>query len=664
MPLSKILNSLSGGSFNSVRTGFAYLSDLFKSSEDNSEETRVRQTLLSLVKYILQHGESLSEKNLNALRRILYAKHSVREVERFITELHNLPPLSSPVEATPVLQSLPKPLQERILCMLMMLAWDSNSMKENRALICELGLQLEFSEEELKNFEKKVTEQRRRRQKIISSGAGILVALIVIAVFILTATLLRSVIFGLIAAYILLPLEKSFEKRLRDNKGIVYNFFRLTDWIGRPLLAISEKIRRKIPNRSVKDEDDASRKELRKERRLIAQAVGLTTFVVTVIMVILIIIISAVTSHYVSPFSHSVCGWTRSIIYSQELPDSTDQKLPQTSACIASSEIPLSAENSQTTASSLPSAPRVQAEERASVSTAQQLLEQGQLGLRKMRYRFENLPIIRFTLDQIDQVLNNESAQRELAGILLRHTGGIFSFTASVLGRIGSILTDLLLAIFFFLLFLTKMAEFCKEDNASAQNKFLVRTFFNGTWLPNADNDTIEVAQRIIGDILLKLRIWVRGYLILMITDIIVYTTMFFFLGVPYFPILGIIAGCGIFLPYIGPILSGTLTVLVTLATGGTDASLAMIFGIIVTYLIYNGIIEQFILYPAVIGESLGLTTLETIIVVLLGAIFAGIPGMILAVPAASVAKYLVPQIYNFIEELWHPTSTNEESNP
>ena len=55
------------------------------------------------------------------------------------------------------------------------------------------------------------------------------------------------------------------------------------------------------------------------------------------------------------------------------------------------------------------------------------------------------------------------------------------------------------------------------------------------------------------------------------------------------------------------------------------------------------------------IGDSLGLTTLETIIVVLLGAIFAGIAGMILALPAAAVIKYLVPQIY----KCWgtHPLS-------
>jgi predicted PurR-regulated permease PerM len=76
------------------------------------------------------------------------------------------------------------------------------------------------------------------------------------------------------------------------------------------------------------------------------------------------------------------------------------------------------------------------------------------------------------------------------------------------------------------------------------------------------------------------------------------------------------------------------------------DPGVSQLVLILCCYLVYNGIIEQFILYPMVIGESLGLTTLETIIVVLLGAIFAGIAGMILALPAASVIKYLVPQIY------------------
>ena len=170
---------------------------------------------------------------------------------------------------------------------------------------------------------------------------------------------------------------------------------------------------------------------------------------------------------------------------------------------------------------------------------------------------------------------------------------------------------------------------------------------FNGNWLPGASPETIAEAQRIIGEVINKLRVWVRGYLTLMVVDATVYTTCFFFLGVPYFPVLGLLAGCGILLPYIGPILSALVTVLITLAVGGSSVSGVQLAGIIAAYLIYNGVIEQFILYPAVIGESLGLTTLETIIVVLLGAIFAGIPGMILALPAASVIKYLVPQIYH-----------------
>ena len=128
--------------------------------------------------------------------------------------------------------------------------------------------------------------------------------------------------------------------------------------------------------------------------------------------------------------------------------------------------------------------------------------------------------------------------------------------------------------------------------------------------------------------------------------DFCVYTTVFYLLDVPYAPVLGAVAAVGILLPYIGPVSSALLTVLVTLAVGGADVSVQQIAGIIGIYLLHNGIIEQFFIYPAVIGESLGLSTLETIIVVLLGGIIAGIPGMIFALPTASVIKYLVPQIY------------------
>ena len=64
-----------------------------------------------------------------------------------------------------------------------------------------------------------------------------------------------------------------------------------------------------------------------------------------------------------------------------------------------------------------------------------------------------------------------------------------------------------------------------------------------------------------------------------------------------------------------------------------------------------NMVIEQLFLYPAFVGEALGLNTLETIAVVLLGGLMAGLTGVIFAVPAASIIKYLIPKIYKTLAD-------------
>jgi len=62
-----------------------------------------------------------------------------------------------------------------------------------------------------------------------------------------------------------------------------------------------------------------------------------------------------------------------------------------------------------------------------------------------------------------------------------------------------------------------------------------------------------------------------------------------------------------------------------------------------------TGILDQLFIYPAVVGGSLGLNELETIVVVLLGGMLFGITGMIFAVPTTSIIKYLIPEIYKLI---------------
>ncbi|HBJ96127.1 MAG TPA: hypothetical protein DDZ11_06755, partial [Lentisphaeria bacterium] len=103
--------------------------------------------------------------------------------------------------------------------------------------------------------------------------------------------------------------------------------------------------------------------------------------------------------------------------------------------------------------------------------------------------------------------------------------------------------------------------------------------------------------------------------------------------------------GMTIFLPFIGPLASFALTVTVCLCFCKTQLIITLI-GVCLSYLLINGLLEQLFLYPTLVGGAIGLTTLETIIVVLLGGLLGGITGMILSVPAAAVLKFLIPKIY------------------
>lgn len=443
---------------------------------------------------------------------------------------------------------------------------------------------------------------QERRDRMIRSGAGIAAALIVIAVFILTATLLRSVIFGLIFAYLLLPVEQYLERNWREKRGpgfILGKVGAILGWLPRKIAsALSRRDRDNLPT-----PEQIRRKD---EQKIIARATGQTFFVLLTAVIIFGGGIYALSSYYLRGLKEQI--------------------------------------HSPAAVSSAPAAV-----ESSSGAPAKSFFSQS--GIQKVRHKLEELPLLKYLIERAEISLKDEQTRQELISMIWRRSGGVFSFLVSVMGFIGALVCDLLLTLFFGLLFLMKMAEF-KNNGLGGSGNFAVKTILVSNWLPNVSEATLTEAQRILSGVFSRLRIWVRGYLTLVLIDSTVYTILFGILDVPFFPVLGIIAGCGILLPYVGPIFSCFLTLLVTYLAG--DAGISQLVCVLCCYLVYNGIIEQFILYPVVIGESLGLTTLETIIVVLLGAIFAGIPGMILALPAASVIKYLVPQIYRFWDTLIH----------
>ena len=158
-----------------------------------------------------------------------------------------------------------------------------------------------------------------------------------------------------------------------------------------------------------------------------------------------------------------------------------------------------------------------------------------------------------------------------------------------------------------------------------------MQSLFETSWLPPTSEETLRSAAEVINEVFFKLKTWVRGYLWIIIIETAIYITVFLLLGVPYAVPLGMVAGLTVLLPFLGPLVSVVLTIGVCVVTGHADLTLLGLVG--ATYVTMNMIVEQLFLYPAFVGEALGLNILETLIVVLLGGLFAGLAGMNLRRP-------------------------------
>lgn len=100
---------------------------------------------------------------------------------------------------------------------------------------------------------------------------------------------------------------------------------------------------------------------------------------------------------------------------------------------------------------------------------------------------------------------------------------------------------------------------------------------------------------------------------------------------------------CGLFeiVPYVGNITGTTLTVLFSAVHGGNPT---LLIGIIVTYGIVQ-LIQGWILEPLILGPQVKINPLFTIIVLVIGQLFWGIPGVILAIPLTAMLKIICDHI-------------------
>lgn len=154
-------------------------------------------------------------------------------------------------------------------------------------------------------------------------------------------------------------------------------------------------------------------------------------------------------------------------------------------------------------------------------------------------------------------------------------------------------------------------------------------------------DERVEQIQRMMRRIHIVLGRYLRGQLyLIVIMSVVSYIALRIF-HVPY--ALPIAIGTGILeiIPFVGPIIAGTIASLVALSTHGVGTMV----GIIIVYFVLREIEDQIVI-PQIIGRVVHLDPVVTIFVVLAGERLAGIVGVLLAVPLAAATRVVIDELY------------------
>ena len=152
--------------------------------------------------------------------------------------------------------------------------------------------------------------------------------------------------------------------------------------------------------------------------------------------------------------------------------------------------------------------------------------------------------------------------------------------------------------------------------------------------------DRREKVADVIAKAAVKISAWLGGQMLLGLIIGTMSAIGFFFLGVPYFFVLAVISGIGEMIPMVGPLLSAIPAVLVALTVSPTLALSVAGFCWALQ------LIENNVLVPKVMGETVGLSAVTVIVALAIGSELLGFVGALLAVPTVAIVQVLFQELY------------------
>jgi len=161
----------------------------------------------------------------------------------------------------------------------------------------------------------------------------------------------------------------------------------------------------------------------------------------------------------------------------------------------------------------------------------------------------------------------------------------------------------------------------------------------------------------LVGDIVRVFVGYLRGVTMAVLLYILCCSVLLSLLRAPYSVLLGLLFGAIYLVPYVGAMISAvTLFVVTGLSGSGMVAfyqfpsSWHAAVAITATFIVYGVVFDQLV-YPRVVGRSVGLHPLVSMFVILSGGALFGIVGMLLAFPVAGCLKVILDRLLRVTSE-------------
>lgn len=237
----------------------------------------------------------------------------------------------------------------------------------------------------------------------------------------------------------------------------------------------------------------------------------------------------------------------------------------------------------------------------------------------------ESLPILVNKINEYFQGLKNISLNQNFQDGITNSFGNLSENISTVGSNVFSSTISFFGGMFSFLIVLS-IAFYLSVQEAGSK-KFFASLL--GDEHRQYALEFIERVQR-------KMGRWLQGQIVLMFLVFVIDYLGLLLIGAPYALILAIMAGVLEIVPFVGPIISAIIATAISLLHGPMTGLLVLTLFILVQQL------EGYVLAPLVMKKAVGLNPVVVIIALLVGAKLAGVLGIIVSIPIATVIGELV----------------------